>query len=581
MSRNERNRNADTTRRRLLAGLSGAGVAGLAGCSGVFGGGDGTETDDEAQDDETDSEESGDETGEESETRDDGTETPPPEPRFESVSLALPSEATVDATLSATVSVTNTGGVAGTFAGQVRVVEGASDATASFELADVGAGDAAETTVEFTFERADEYVLAVTDSEGETLAEGRVTVGPITAAVGDSLDLTENLRATLRGVEYYPMLVYDDESGFSTRTRLLAPADDRTVALLRFELENVGTESVRFTRDPLVIPDGQLYLNEVGGDLRSIRDVNGGLLGGNGTVTVGAGQRVRGFVLAQTSYEAARNGTTVGYQRDRSQTPPEYEWTVPGQSVAAFEVTDAETPDSVVQGSFDGSFTVRNVGEAAGTLRGVLERKRVDQGDNGFSTVRRVSAEVPGSGSTTVDFSDAFYYDNALEYRLRPFEQRSSVTFTPPEPTMGEAVEQAFGTISLGDVALADEIAFEDDSGTYSPDSGQFALVRVTITWAERADDDTFVGSRSFSIEAGGETYEPREVQYTNDFEVFTDPIDGAKYTYQRGPNAGQTVGGILLFEVPSSVTAENITAVWDWDPDFTPNQNRIVWSPA
>ena len=165
MSRNERNRNADTTRRRLLAGLSGAGVAGLAGCSGVFGGGDGTETDDEAQDDETDSEESGDETGEESETRDDGTETPPPEPRFESVSLALPSEATVDATLSATVSVTNTGGVAGTFAGQVRVVEGASDATASFELADVGAGDAAETTVEFTFERADEYVLADGDRE--------------------------------------------------------------------------------------------------------------------------------------------------------------------------------------------------------------------------------------------------------------------------------------------------------------------------------------------------------------------------------------------------------------------------------
>ena len=572
MQDSDRNRSGDKTRRQLLTGLSGAGAAGLAGCSGLLGGNSPEENGTDGRDAETQTEEDGTETT---------TETPPSEPRFEPVSLSLPAETTVDETVSATVSVTNTGGESGTLTGQLQVVEGVSDATEAFELADVAAGESAETTVEFTFELADEYVLEAIDTSGETLAESTVTVGPLTAAVGEPLDLTENLQATLRGVEYYPMFVYDDQSGFTTRTRLLAPAGDRTLTVLRFELENVGTEPARFERRTLAIPDGQVYLNEVGGNLQQLRDVDGGLLGGNGSVRVGAGQRVRGFVLAQTGHEAARAGTTIGYQRDQAQTPPEYEWSIPGQSVAEFEISSAETPDSIVQGSFDGSFTVRNVGEADGTIRGVLERKQVTQGDNGFSTVQRVSTPIPAGESTTIEFSDAYYYDNGLEYRLRPLTERTSVTFTPPEPTIGETVEQAFGAISLGDVTLADELTFEDDRGTYTPTSGQFALVRVTVNWAERADSDTFIGRDSFSIEADGETYQPREAEYTNDFEVFTDPLEGGKYTYLRGPTAGETTGGILLFEVPSSVTSDQITAVWDWNPDFTNQRNRIVWTPA
>lgn len=513
--------------------------------------------------------------------------------QFTNFEIETAGDTTVDKTVPVTVSAFNYGTQSGDFSGIITAVEGAGRVSKRVELTDVKSGRRAETTVDLSIAIADEYVLGIfnaaampTVTETETWgtetgtrtlsaepdATTRLAVGPQTAPVGKPFELTSSLRVTLTDVEYRQGVYYHRSLGWGEETTdLYSTSSDKTLALLRFEVENTGSEGVSFGPEPFTVSDGVLYTDIREHSLDSIIDIEGNPFVGTGYqsgVVVKAGQRIRGWFLAHVSKKQAKEGTVIGWQRDAHKTTPERAWTVEPTQLPSFSLEKWSLDTEQVPGKYPHRISIKNAGAAKGTFRGILENKRTDEGQNAWSPFKTFSGSIPPGKSKTFEITSSWPYINSLEYRVRPFDTTRSVTFQIPKLSFGEKVTTPGGAVRVSKVQTSPSYKIEADytdtgTKTYKPEDGA-AFVFAYVEFIPGSGDSTLMPNQEhFSLRAKGETY-PESGSLSGPMIA---PVSGRFYekTYDENViRAGKPWAGWVSFDVPASVNVSDVTVVME-----------------
>jgi hypothetical protein len=536
-------------RRRYLAVCGTATACGLAGCNTLFG------------------------------DSSSGSGTPQPTlvegpAQFTDFKIEIPTKATVDTTVPVTISAFNYGSQSGSFSGSITTIKGASIVSKGIDLNGVESGKRGKTTVDLSFSVADEYVLAVsgnppvqtsTDGYGtpsrtqlmDAKAKSRVTIGPKTATVGESFDLTSPLRVTLTDVTYRQGLYYKYSSGWGEKTTdLFSTTDNKTLALLHFDVENTGTESASFGPEPFTVSDGALHTDLRGASLNSAIGIKGDPF--NGT-TVQAGQQISGWLLAQLPKKRAKEGAVVGWQRDTHKTTPERAWNVKPTKLPSFTLEQWKLDEKQPMGEYLNEITVKNTGESKGKFRGIVDYKISDEGQNAWTPFEKINATLSPGKSKTFTLKKTWTYIQTLDYRVRPFGTTKTVEFTPPKLSFGETARVSNGTITVHDFQTNPTYTLSRDwDPVVNPDNGGiFALAHVEYV----SDSETGpVEDYDFFIRANGKTYE----EENRADGPMVDPVKGPFYEAPIGNvGAGKKLSGWISFEVPANVNPSNATVVF------------------
>lgn len=551
-------------RRKYLLAIGGAGSAGLAGCSALT---DGTNS---------------------------GSGTPKPTlvdgpAQFTDFKIETPETATVDTTVQVTVSAFNHGTEPGSFSGVLGTLEGAGSVSNPIELTDVKSGTRSKTTVEISFTAADEYVLGVVDSTRrmsetktqtslEPEATTKLTIGPKTAAVGESLDLDAGLRATLVDVTYRQGVYYEYTTGFMSgekATSLFSTSSKQILALLRFEVENTGTERASFGPSSFTVSEGTLFTDLRGYNLSAVTDIEGAPLL---DTQVDAGQQISGWLLAQVSRNRAKSGVTVGWQRDTNKTPPERSWTVKSSKLPSFSLQNWSVGNKQSPGTYSHQFPVKNTGRVKARFRGILDSKSKSDGPDAWTPFRKLSGTIAPGKTMTVDIQETNLYIGTNDYRVRPFDTTNSVTVQRPALSFGEKAVVPNGTIRISKVQTHSSYTTENEwTGTeshtlYNGDKFAFAYVE----FVPNNGTPNMPGEDDFSLQANGSTYSE-----SGSLEgPMTSPIEGRFYyqTYQESDiQVGKPWAGWVSFDVPSGVNASDATIVLE--KEYEDGKTGATWS--
>lgn len=495
--------------------------------------------------------------------------------QFTDFKIEIPTKATVDTTVPVTISAFNYGSQSGSFSGAITTIEGASIVSKGIDLNGVESGKRGETTVDLSFSDADEYVLAVsgdppvqtsTDGYGtptrtqpmDPKAKTSVTINTKTAAVGESFDLASPLRVTLTDVTYRQGLYYKYSSGWGEKTTdLFSTTNDKTLALLRLDVENTGTESASFGPEPFTVSDGALYTELRGTSLSSAIDIKGEPL--NGT-TVQAGQRISGWFLAQLSKKRAKKGAVVGWQRDASKTTPERAWNVKPAELPSFSLEQWKLDEKQTIGKYSNTITVKNTSSTKGKFRGIVDHKMSDEGQNAWSPFEKISATISPGKSKTFTLKKTWTYTGTFDYRVRPFGTTKTVKFMSEKLSFGERTEVPGGTISVSDFQTHPTYTTENLGGseTHKPDDGaMFAFAYVEFIPNSNNSDMPHDGD--FSVRVKNKTYSESGGLRG----PMTAPIDGSfYYATTTQAQSGKPWSGWVSFDVPANVSASNATVV-------------------
>lgn len=482
--------------------------------------------------------------------------------RFERVSVEGPAEATVGETVRFDVSAVNVGGETGDFEGTLGVAAGASEASAPVTVEGVAPGERGETTVEVTFLRADDLVVTV---EG-TDAEHEVSVGPVVASVGASLDLGEDLRATLVDVRHERALFYaagrDGE-----RRNLFAPPDGELLTVLRFEVENRTTTGASFGLGSLALPRGGLYAGLPDGlPLGRLEGVEGAPLADE---TLASGASQRGWLLARVPAAAVRDGFRVGWQRDGTNTRPEKVWTVPGSEPPSFSLDGWALPSSSAPGTVEDGVTVRNDGEGAATFRGAVDSRLDGAGE--WTVETTVSGRIGAGETQTFDASYRWPYVQDREFRVRPFDGTRTVDFGAPSLEVGGSLVTPFGSVTVTDAATGDRLVISganvDAETTVTPDGAKFVFVEVEYARERDVEAPAIPVSRQGNrvlLTDGDTEYTRRGIE---NFAEFRRPVSGRELNNvrMRGDDipVGESKRGWVVFDVPAGVSLGGSTFTW------------------
>lgn len=421
----------DMDRRGVLASIAAGGGSALTGCLGILGGG-------------------GPGTGGIGGGDGDGTTTAPGSTtrslttvegpaRFADARVDGPSGATVGETVEVTASVVNVGGEPGDFSGTLRAVEGPTAPTWDVDVADVPPGERGTTTVAVTLGSAGEYELEL-DGTGPDPVTHAVSVGPARTGVGETAEVGDGVRATLRSASFPWAFPYTKERGRYPDTRGVASAPaGKVFAETTWTFENAGTATATVERSDFHPADGAV-LSQVGSvDATRVSDDGAGVLPPDG-LDLGATATATRRLLVQFDREAARDGVAVGVQRDGPDTPPDvrFEATPDGASfgfpsvdLVSFDhpgTMDADDPTGTVH------FTVENAGDVPATFHGAIQWR--DERDGEWKSDLTLSPDAVSARLEPGDrreFTGTWNGDPAATgtytYRIAPFAPRFEVTF--------------------------------------------------------------------------------------------------------------------------------------------------------
>lgn len=536
----EDNQNRTVDRRAYLAALGTA--VGTAGCGG--------QSDTSAGD--------GDDTGDGGAADDDTpADTTVSGPATFRVDLTGPDDAVVDEQFTLELTVRNVGGEPGEYSDSVAVSEGAERAEENVRTGTLDPGESTTVEISFSLGLADDYQFVARG--GDETASTRVAVGPVTAAVGETLTVREGLDATISGVTYETALQYTISGGYgsSDRPGLYAPGGDRVLAVVDFELENTTTNTVTFGEN-LGVPEGSVLTTYPSGELNATTSRDGAPLAG--ATRIRAGQRLQRWLPVQVPRSAVEDGIELGWQRDTDQTTPERVWQLEPSDLPAFTVAEWTLPEEADPGTTEYTVGVTNEGDADGRFHAAVERRSPDASD--WTTIEVIDAAVPSGADHTFERSVEWPYTTPREFRLRPAATRRTVEFTPPSLAVGDPLPVPFGAVTVTDAVSTDsvEIAAYGDNTVLTPDRGQFVLIEVEYL-NEVGTDASLPGPGGDTVQftAAGETYDKYNPGGGGDPEKYVRPVEGRELNYTRmvynGPfGTGESKRGWALFDVPDDV---------------------------
>jgi hypothetical protein len=349
----------------------------------------------------------------------------------------------------------------------------------------------------------------------------------------------------------------------SGQTRLLDAGTDGVFAIVRLAVENAGDEPATFEADRLELRDGRFrsQLAE-GAPLHTLAGVEGGPLT---TVGLEPGGARTGWLLARLPRSSATNPVGITAQRDGGG-PPDARWVLPPEGgttrpLARFALESLSVPERAEIGRVPLGITVRNEGKAAGTFRGLLQRR---SGGGAWRTIR-VLADGIGAGATA-RFEPALEREflGSATYRVRPFDAERTVAFTPARQAFGEPYTTPDGiAITVGELVTARSATTRRNGQTTvtdSPEGRQFVFVRVeTEVLADRATDTGYADA--FAAVAGSESY--GRTALTEGEGTIRSPVRGPRYADLGERGGGSFTAGWMVFSVPATLSTNELSVRW------------------
>lgn len=482
------------------------------------------------------------------------------------VNLSGPTSVAVDEEVTLTVTYANDTNETVDFQGTVAVSQGNSDFTEQVSLDEIPAGEEKSTQIgPITFRYADEYQLQIADGEGTHT----LTVEPISAHEGEPLALGNSIQMTATDFLFYPSLFYS-EGGADRPNSVFSAPSGKILAAIEVEVENVGTESKSAPLDAITVQNGELYSSIGSESLESITTIPGTPIGTAISGALEPSQVVQGWLLAQVDQDAAKDGISLVYQRDASDTPPEKQWDLQreedSQSFPTFTIDGIQRPDELRTGEeFQTTIAVENTGDTTGVFRGVVEYKDPDTDEWRLLAdpdVALISGEIRPDQTREFSVRSRTQYTTTLTYRLQPTVERWEFTFDPGTLSLNDTfVTPGNNEITVDEIRQARELETSYDNKSSSTlrtaDDGN----RFIIAHIRNVATTGIIGSERAvmfkAITPNGQEVEHKEWPRPLAADWYGD--GGGIFTIGRGLDQGDTVEGWLVFEVPEETTAENV----------------------
>lgn len=254
------------------------------------------------------------------------------------------------------------------------------------------------------------------------------TVSARTAQHGESVELDNGLRLTGTETLYEQAMFYtttESRSLFSRaeRTVLQTTLDDQILAILKFRVENVGSDeltfgSVGFGSSATAIDESQ-YNTSPNNHLSNLPDapITGSPLT---DVSVSPGESRAAWLVVP----AKRSDTgEIAFEYSVSEATadtPDIVFDMGDESVdlPAFELVETDIPSERKEGEQEFGVIVRNVGNVSGTFRGVVQ---FESSGDWYHLSRPLEADLEPDEQTRVYSTSDVDPGTVYDYRIQPF----------------------------------------------------------------------------------------------------------------------------------------------------------------
>lgn len=494
-------------------------------------------------------------------------------PHFEEVKLSGPSEVTVGEEFTLTVSAKNTGGKKGDFTNTLTVGEGPFSSDRNVKIENIGVTKTKSTKLDpIQIGYAGEYNFRITDYGASH------TVSVTTRILGSEkeLNLENGPTISVTDTTLRKSVAYPTDSG----TELLTPSSGRVLAFIHLSIRNGGDSNLYAGPSSFTVENGE-QITELGTystSLKDLRDIEGQPLS---TDTVLPDESKSGWILAEVSPETAKNGIRVTWNRDSESSDPEAEWRLSSSEIPQYAVAEMAFPSEVEIGTrAEVTITVKNTGTASGTYHGLVERRNT--GATEWHRLSTFSLELDAGASKSWSTEIQEPHLGASQYRLRPGSVTRSIDFVPASRSFEQAYTTPSGSKILVNVGgfnfagFSSSYSYEGawENPTVEAERGnQFAFVKISAE--NTASEALTPPSRdAFTVDVGGDAHSPEKSQTYSTMQLVS-PISGAEYSPGWTYNAGGTLSGWLIFEIPGDASKDDLTVRYSPNEKITAKWSR------
>ncbi|MFC5969790.1 hypothetical protein ACFPYI_00455 [Halomarina salina] len=498
-------------------------------------------------------------------------ETVEGEAQFNNIIINAPQQAPIGSEVTMTISARNFGGQTGTYEDRIVTSNGDTDFAQDISITDVQSGQTGEVEVNAPVNGAGEYRFTL--EEAEVSATVNVTAEAV--EIGKMVDVGNNLQltftdASFRGGVYYR---YVDNVGWTTD--MFAPGESgRTLAVFKGKMKNTGSQETVIRPERFSVTEGTVFNNLDGKPLSTVESVEGQSLIGS---PIKGGQTVEGWVLASVpKNQVQQNGVGVGWSLNAQGGGPDRVWSFPPRALPTWQQLEFRLSDRPDNGQITGEITVRNAGQVESTFYGLAEFHY--QGV-GWVPAAYPSGTVAPGATKTFTFDYGWPYIQQMEWRIQPFpDTRRMVEAGPLTLDYGQetyGIDESTVTVSNPRFMQRYSYSATQSSGGENNQvtkqreaSGgkKFLFVDVKATVGKEGGQVPLPDS--FVVKAGESNIKP-----------FVGPTptnpDVSFYSGANGGKQGDTSTGVLVFEVPSSVSRPAV----NYHEEFRELTSDITWN--
>jgi hypothetical protein len=296
------------------------------------------------------------------------------------------------------------------------------------------------------------------------------------------------------------------------------------------------------------------------------------------TAEVVQGTKREGWILAELSYDAAQRAISIRPVGETATTTTESPGVIlrpNGQKrplpQLRTSVSKPSTPEAGSNAEFE--ISVENTGKAPGVYRGTVRTKWLEPGpynDVKMATRKKTNIEVPAGKTRTWTPSISLPRAAPYDVNISPGAEGLSVQTTPTKLKYGTpySVPGYPIKLSVGQPMLTDKkITIQEPGYEWTPDEGmQFAISSLTLKatnrteWGPQGKGDSW---NAYAKEMDAPSANHDDTASGNvDMLTYEQPVQGPEL-FDLGRydtwNTGEEVSRYLSFEIPDSVTVEEL----------------------
>ncbi|MFB6188590.1 MAG: hypothetical protein ABEI57_01785 [Halapricum sp.] len=501
-------------------------------------------------------------------------------PYFEQVEIKGPDKATVGEKVGVTVTVANTGGETGTFTTTLK----AGLREISVKIPDVKPGTREKTTIgPYYVDEAGTLTFKITDYA----VSKSIEFVPAELAVGETLR-NSTIETTVSDIQFRDSFF----TGSGTDTTLMQAGDGKVYAFAHVETVYRGEDSGS-------VPTADSYQLAGTGTVvkpSSIDSLPVGEVYAPGYESVPSGNRKVGWIpftvpkdiISDLTVQLNIGSETVDARWELQSTPK-----LPNP-----KITDVSVPETVTLFSdFNATLKVENTGDGSGSAHALVAL----QGNHDWEhdSVTRVNESLEPGETATVNLNlSPPGTERDSDEMFRVFingtgeSREQTVEVVPPMFSVGETFTTPHGLavtvqeVQFGDVLKTKAVFGDGFSENRLGENKKWAFVKVSST-NTNTKSQPLAGSSQFDVVSSKLDSEPPiEIPSALATEPaeFRGSVSGTTYNPTSSYAKGESVEGWIVFEVPASLSRDELKIYWDaaalGRPEWNDGRAAAYWEP-